>query len=670
VNGPRLTGPGATPQAPPAPQSSAASAIRPQAAVDGGGKYYPLRNLNGVLRSAHLVTDTAEWGTGAMGAALMGIVAVLLAALLVIAVDAAGGWRRIRPATAADQALARPATDPAGLDSRIWQARTVAAVLQLVLVVTLGLTPLGARLVHLVAPNGDTWHAASAWLLILASLAVARLPVLWWRRQMRRTRPELFRPRGGPRQRLARAAMIAVRLVSLVLWVFALVLDIRRQGGAYLGLSLALVVTTWLLVLIRRIRIQRLPRSDRLSDIVSSLPGDPRIPVVSGWPGAVANATVVGFGRPVIQVAPPIAAALTDRELRPVLAHEVAHVRHHDARRRRLRRLLMGLCVLAAMVALYGIPALRSLAGLRGRLSAQAGPFLLAVWYLVFRILYAMELRATRAEELAADRDMVALTGDPDACADGLARLSSLLGVPDVWTLPQRLLFATHPATIERLSLLRETAPLADAQPRGTTASRVVWRWLLAGVLVLGAVVAVGAVPDHGVHRVIVMPADAGRYQVLLPRNFDTAPLDTTDTAQLRSSVWGSGDLTRFPGAVPVAAVYYQDGQLWFYAWGAYGKLADPSGELSAFWNKFPSFPDAEPTGPLGGYLQCDDGTLTCAWADNSGIVVVSLAGPAQLGSPVITYAGPEVTEQEVAAMTLSLRAAAEVPARRRHIAS
>jgi STE24 endopeptidase len=624
-----------------------------------------------VLRSAHLVTDTSEWGTGAMGATLMGIVAVLLAALLVIAVDAAGGWRRIRPAAAADEALARPATDAAGPERKIWRARTIASVLQLVVVIALGLTPLGARFVHLVAPRGDTGHSAAAWLLILVAVgAVARLPVLWWRRQMRRTRPELFRPRGGPRQRLARAALAAARLLSGVLWVFVLVLDIRGEAGAYLGLSLALVVTTWLLVLIRRIGIRRLPRSDRLSDMVSSVPGSPRIPVVEGWLGAVANARVVASSPPVIQVAPPIAEALSDRELRPVLAHEVAHVRHRDARRRRLRRLVMMLCTLSATVALYGIPALRSLAGLRGRLSAQAGPFLLAVWYLAFRVLYAMELRATRAEEIAADQGMVSLTGDPDACADGLSRLSALLGVPEAWTLPQRLLFATHPATIERLSLLRETAPLADVQPRGTTASHVVWRWLLVGVLVLGAVVAVGAVADHGVHRVIVMPADAGRYRVLLPRNFDTAPLDTTDTAQLRSSVWGSGDLTRFPGAVPVAAVYYQDGQLWFYAWGAYGKLADPSGELSAFWNKFPSFPDAEPTGPLGGYLQCDDGTLTCAWADNSGIVVVSVAGPAQLGSPVITYAGPEVTEQEVAAMTLSLRAVAEVPAQRGHIAS
>jgi hypothetical protein len=101
--------------------------------------------------------------------------------------------------------------------------------------------------------------------------------------------------------------------------------------------------------------------------------------------------------------------------------------------------------------------------------------------------------------------------------------------------------------------------------------------------------------------------------------------------------------------------------------WGAYGRLADPSGELSAFWNKFEVLPfggnsgsrDSEPAGPLGGYLQCDGGLLTCAWADDSG----SLSSPGPQ-SGVVAYAGTTITEQELAAMTLSLRAAAEVPSK------
>jgi hypothetical protein len=540
-----------------------------------------------------------------MVAVLMGIVAVLLAALLAVAVDAAGGWRRVRPATAADEAQARWATGAAGLDPGGWRIRTVADILQLVLVVALGLTPLGARFVHLVAPKGDAWHGAAAWLLILAAV-----------------------------------------------------------------LSLALWVTVGLLVLIWEMRIRRLPQSERLSALASSLPGGPRARVVSGWLVGVANAATASVWRPVIWVAPPIAAALTDRELRAVLAHEAGHVRHRDVRRQARRRFLIVLCVVAAMVALHGIAALRSLAGLQDGLSVQAGPFLLAVGYLVFRVLYAMELRANRAEERAADREMISLTGDPDACVDGLGKLSSLLGIPDAWTLPQRLLFATHPATSERLSLLRDPVPVADVQPRMPAAGRRV----LACWLVLGAAVAAIAAADVWAIR---MPADAGKYRLLLPRSFDTAPLNTTstDAVQLRSSVWGSGDLGRFPGAVPVTAVYDQNGQSWLYVWGAYGKLADPSGELSAFWNKFDAaplgltvgFPDAEPAGPLGGYLQCNDVGLICAWADDSGIVVVSLSPPQ---SGVNVWVSPPVTEQQLAAMTRSLRAAAEVLAKPEHTAS
>jgi hypothetical protein len=181
------------------------------------------------------------------------------------------------------------------------------------------------------------------------------------------------------------------------------------------------------------------------------------------------------------------------------------------------------------------------------------------------------------------------------------------------------------------------------------------------------------------------MPADAGKYRVLPPRSIAAAllptetaaaPLDTTsaDAVHLRAtSVWGSGDLTRFPGAVPVTALYDEEGSSWLYVWGAYGKLADPAGELSAFWSKLVAgpladveFPDTEPAGPLGGYLQCDDDFSTCAWADNSGIVVVSLSPPGSQSENIV-FVGPPVSEQQLATMTRSFRAIAEVPAQRAH---
>jgi len=157
--------------------------------------------------------------------------------------------------------------------------------------------------------------------------------------------------------------------------------------------------------------------------------------------------------------------------------------------------------------------------------------------------------------EAAADRDMVAITADPEACIEALAALGSLLGAPDRWTLLRRLLYASHPAMQERLDEVRSAAP--------------------------------------------------------------------------------------------VTAIYVRGGQPWLYVWGVYGKLADPAGALSAFWNRSAGLSgllsqelgggqpivDTEPGGPLGGNLQCDWVTWTCAWADDSGIVVVSYQAPADASS-------------------------------------
>ncbi len=110
--------------------------------------------------------------------------------------------------------------------------------------------------------------------------------------------------------------------------------------------------------------------------------------------------------------------------------------------------------------------------------------------------------------------------------------------------------------------------------------------------------------------------------------------------------------------------------------WGAAGNLTDPAGELAAFWKAFDPFasllgdlavpPDDEPTGPLDGYLQCD-GRDTCAWADYSGIVVVSQSSPSDPGTIVTSgsdsgQADPFFSEETLAGLTKSFRDMAELP--------
>jgi hypothetical protein len=165
-------------------------------------------------------------------------------------------------------------------------------------------------------------------------------------------------------------------------------------------------------------------------------------------------------------------------------------------------------------------------------------------------------------------------------------------------------------------------------------------------------------------------PPNPGAYRVVPPPQFEGARLSAATGPG--SAVWSDG-IKRFPGATPVTAVYDQDGQPWLYAWGAEGKLTDPAGELAAFWQAWdplaapmgiplpPS--DNEPTGPLGGTLQCQEVFQVCAWADYSGIVVVS---PQSFNDTGMITTSPTtslpltITEQQMDAMTLSFRGVAE----------
>jgi hypothetical protein len=56
------------------------------------------------------------------------------------------------------------------------RVRLVIEVLQAGVLAGLGLTPLGARFIHGVAPDGSAWKAAAAWLVIAVPLAAAQAP--------------------------------------------------------------------------------------------------------------------------------------------------------------------------------------------------------------------------------------------------------------------------------------------------------------------------------------------------------------------------------------------------------------------------------------------------------------------------------------------------------------
>jgi hypothetical protein len=163
-------------------------------------------------------------------------------------------------------------------------------------------------------------------------------------------------------------------------------------------------------------------------------------------------------------------------------------------------------------------------------------------------------------------------------------------------------------------------------------------------------------------------PANLGWYQVLPPSRFEGGVL----SGPSQSRVWSAG-ISRFSGAVPVSVVYSESGQPWLYAWGAYGKLTNPAAELAAFWQASDPFTalanlnlpatsllaDAEPAGPLAGYLQCSEAQDTCAWADYSAIIVVSQSPPSDFNA-LVQAASVTGSEQALAGLTRSFRGAAE----------
>jgi Zn-dependent protease with chaperone function len=536
-----------------------------------------------------------------------------------------------------------------------------------VLLVALGLTPLGARFVHLIAPDATAWRVAVAMeIIVVLAWGGPRQLTMWWLRRARRASPAGVRARPSRRLRLNRWLVVAY-ILAAVMWLAARPLPLD-------GVTLTVLVTFvagGILQQHNAVRgLSRLPKPQRLVTALESLPGPPAgmaVTVAVGWRTPIATAAAMSSpGRGGIVVAPPLLAALTDAQLRAVVAHELAHLRHHDTWWRLLRRLLILLASTATALTLYTIPGLRGLAGQHGgHLTGQSLPFLLAVGYLAFKVLRVAELRACRAEEAAADREAVRLTGDVHACLEGTGKACEIVGSPESLSLPRRLLTATHPAMGERLRLISAASP--DGAP-GSARPRQV---LPAFAAVTVTAFVVGGFALFSPLATATPPATMGWYKVLPPSRFEGAVFSGTS----QSSVWSAG-IARFSDAVPVSVVYNQSGQPWLYMWGAYGNLANPAAELAAFWQASDPFAeyanpsvlpgsqlvDAEPAGPLGGYLQCSETLATCAWADYSGIIVVSQAPPSQFNTLVQISAGPAGnSEQTLARLTLSFRGAAEL---------
>ena len=393
--------------------------------------------------------------------AVLGAVAATAVAALVIMVGLAGGWRGDPRPASSDASQQRPRTPQQAAFTLRWRATWVTEVIRVSLLAVIGLTPAGAAFMQLLAPSGDWLPVAAALMIMAAVLAAAGLPGRPWCRQARSLIPGLY-PRGaGGRERLWVVA------VTWLQYALAMMLIAYCLQASPAGFAVVTIVAVPLAALagLRQPRFRRLPPSPQLTAVMETLtvPSRKRPPVaVVGWRArdAPANALAVDgmMAHPMIVVAPPLLELLDRRQLRGVVAHELAHVLHHDAWLRLARVILVSEASLATAIALGAYDPAQDLLGLPGRLGAQTVPFLVAAWYLTSRVLIFVNLRAARAEERAADARTVLLTGDPAGCADGISQLTAMLGNPERWTFGQRLLLATHPAPAARLQRLADLA--------------------------------------------------------------------------------------------------------------------------------------------------------------------------------------------------------------------
>jgi heat shock protein HtpX len=157
---------------------------------------------------------------------------------------------------------------------------------------------------------------------------------------------------------------------------------------------------------------------------------------------------------------------LTPRELRGVMAHELAHVRHRDILISTISATVAGAISTLANFGMF-------FSGSQNR--ENGGNPLLAILVMILAPIAAMliQFAISRTREFGADRGGAEISGDPHALADALAKIDAYargIPMPSAEANPAtgqmmiinplsggslKSLFSTHPATEERITRLR-----------------------------------------------------------------------------------------------------------------------------------------------------------------------------------------------------------------------
>ncbi|HWH30518.1 MAG TPA: M48 family metalloprotease [Mycobacteriales bacterium] len=343
--------------------------------------------------------------------------------------------------------------------------------LGLLVAAVLGFTPLGARLVELVArPLGGGW----AWRVLLGTIAltlVGRLVTLPLAARVEVVRRDVglsTRDWTGWAADLGKGWLVSTVLTAVALLVLvALARAAPRTWwawGAAATAALVVVVSFGYPVLVEPLfnRFTPLPAGELRDDLLElaerdGVPVEDVLVADASRRTTALNAYVSGFGQTrrivvydtLLESAPP-------EEVQLVVAHELAHAKHQDV----LTGTLLGaLGAAAAVVALALVlswsPLLR-LAGVEGPGDGRAVALVLALTALASFAVAPVSNLVSRRVEARADVSSLDLTRDVDTFVETQKRLART-NLSDLEPNPVAYaLFATHPSTTERLSLARE----------------------------------------------------------------------------------------------------------------------------------------------------------------------------------------------------------------------
>lgn len=160
---------------------------------------------------------------------------------------------------------------------------------------------------------------------------------------------------------------------------------------------------------------------------------------------------------------------LSQRELRGVMAHELAHVQHRDILISTISATMAGAISALANIAMFF--------GGRDEEGRPANPLASILVALLAPLAASLiQMAISRAREFEADRGGAQISGDPLALADALAKIDAYargIPMPAAEAHPETAqmmimnplsggglagLFSTHPATEERIARLRQLA--------------------------------------------------------------------------------------------------------------------------------------------------------------------------------------------------------------------